>query len=98
MNGAPDVAFHSCEEGFYLGSVSCMKSMRQCFQSLATVWLPWPRVASEMGMRMNLVLGILGRTRGLMICSPSSGGLMKSSAELIQRAGATRVESLGSGL
>ena len=29
---------------------------------------------------------------------PSSGGLMKSSAELIQRTGAVMVESLGAGL
>src|SRR5882757_5134035 len=73
----------------YFFSVWARKSIKYCFQTVATVWVPWPRVASEIGISMYLVCGILERMRGLMILSPVSGGLMKSSAELIQRAGAT---------
>ena len=61
-----------------------MRAARSFFQRLATVWEPWPRVASEMGRRMNLALGISVTWRWAM---PSSGGLMKSSAELIQSRG-----------
>ena len=46
-------------------------------------------------MRMNLAWGIWATSFSGM---PSSGGLMKSSAELIQRTGAVMVESLGEGL
>ena len=69
--------------------------MRYCFQTAAWVWVPWPRVASEMGMRMNLPWGM-----SLTFASAisNSGGLMKSSAELIQRTGAMMVESFGAGL
>ena len=59
------------------------------------MWVPWPRVASEMGIRMNLACGIWVTSFSAM---PSSGGLMKSSAELIQRTGAVMVESLGAGM
>src|SRR5216683_1879600 len=76
-------------------SVWARKSMRYCFQTVATVWVPWPRVASEMGMRMNLAWGICVTSFSGM---SSSSGLMKSSAELIQRTGAVIVESLGAGL
>src|SRR5258705_9987867 len=81
--------------GDYFFSVWARKSMRYCFQTAAAVWVPWPRVASEMGMRMNLAWGICVTNFSGM---PSSGGLMKSSAELIQRTGAVMVESLGAGL
>jgi len=69
--------------------------MRYCFQTVATVWVPWPRVTSEMGMRMNLAWGIFVTIFSAM---PNSGGLMKSSAELIQRTGAVMVASFGAGL
>ena len=69
--------------------------MRSFFQMEAMVWVPWPRVASVMGRRMNLAWGIWGASFWAM---PSSGGLMKSSAELIQRTGATILERLGAGL
>jgi len=69
--------------------------MRYCFQTAALVWVPWPRVASEMGTRMNFALDIFVTSFSAM---PNSGGLMKSSAELIQRTGAVMVESFGAGL
>ena len=31
--------------------------MRYCFQTAAWVWVPWPRVASEMGMQDELGVG-----------------------------------------
>src|ERR1700722_15828996 len=76
-------------------AVWAMKSIRYCFQTMAWVWVPWPRVASEMGIRMNFAWGIRVTIFSAM---PSSGGLMKSSVELIQRTGAVMVESFGSGL
>jgi len=46
-------------------------------------------------MRMNFAFGIFVTIFSAM---PSSGGLMKSSAELIQRTGAVIVASFGAGL
>ena len=46
-------------------------------------------------MRMNFALGMRVTSFSAM---PNSGGLMKSSAELIQRTGAVMVLSFGSGL
>ena len=48
------------------------------------VWVPWPRVLSEMGIRTNFAFGIWWTIFSAM---PSSGGLMKSSAELIHMTG-----------
>ena len=64
----------------YFFSVSRMKSMRYCFQMAAWVWVPWPRVWSVMGRRMKRAWGICFARRSAM---PSSGGLMKSSAEFM---------------
>jgi hypothetical protein len=57
---------------------------RSAFQNLAQVWVPWPLVSALAGMSTNFARGIC------LTCSSarrSSGGLMKSSAELTHSTG-----------
>lgn len=54
-------------------SVFCMNSVRYCFQTVAWVWVPCPRVAAEVGMRRKRQSAIFFERRSAI---PSSGGLM----------------------
>src|SRR4029077_15155598 len=64
------------------------------FQSAAMVWLPWPRVLSLNGMTIARPWGtrLISRSR-----IPSSGGLIRLSAELIASSGARIFSRFGPG-
>ena len=65
-----------------MGSVVRINSAKWSFHTAATVCVPCPRVASEMGSRMNRAFGMRFT---IFSAIPNSGGLMKSSAEFIHR-------------
>lgn len=52
---APDASRHRSR--VYFPSVRASRSRRSCFQNLAQVWVPWPRVSSVALMRTYLPLG-----------------------------------------
>src|SRR5207237_2331853 len=58
---------------------------KYCFHAAATVWVPWPRVTSLVGIRMKRP-DLTRRSSRSTIAS--SGGLIRSSAELMARTGA----------
>src|SRR6202030_3951458 len=57
-------------------------SARYCFQTTARVCVPWPRVSSLMGIKTKRAFFTFLISRSAI---PSSGGLMKSSAEFMYR-------------
>src|SRR5213079_2127312 len=58
---------------------------KYCFHAAATVWVPWPRVSSLVGIRTKRPDFTLRISRCTI---SSSGGLIRSSAELMARTGA----------
>src|SRR5579864_5623738 len=91
---------HCCNQAHSLGTAhphfadSASNSFKYSCHTAAHVCVPWPCVWSEIGISTNLPWG----TR-LISCSaiPSSGGLMKSSAEFTNITGALTVSSFGEG-
>src|ERR1700743_2886526 len=69
----------------YLGRLIASRWASLSFQNLAQVWVPWPWVSGLSGISTNLPC-LICLTFSSAI--PSSGGLMKSSAELTHIIGA----------
>src|SRR5207247_10662926 len=65
-------------------SSAATNGAKYCFHAAATVWVPWPRVMSLVGIRTKRPCLTRGIRRSMI---PSSGGLMRSSAELIASRG-----------
>src|ERR1017187_10801193 len=69
-------------------------SFKYCCQTAAQVCVPWPWVWSETGINTNRPLRTRLISRSAM---PNSGGLMKSSAELMNITGALIVSNRAAG-
>src|SRR5260370_9041825 len=80
--------------GLHFASVSFSSSATRCFQTAASVCVPWPRVASLIGTRIALPCGTFLISRSRM---PGSGGLIRSSAKLMASSGALILLNPGPG-
>src|SRR5260370_27864090 len=67
------------EQSFQYADFSSSSS-RYCFHNTARVCVPWPRVSSPMGIKTNRAFFTFLIS---FAAKPNSGGLMKSSADLM---------------